>query len=98
MCDSNCVKCQNFYSKMIDSKYCITNDSFANIHAKIYVTCQTLYSLRPAEPHVQAYAQQNPTITLHRDLLQSSANARSHTLVVELSSCRPTFNFRLQLF
>jgi len=42
---------------------------------------QTLYSLRPAEPHVLAYAQQNPLITLHLDLTQRSANARSHMLV-----------------
>ena len=41
----------------------------------------SLYSLRPAEPHVLTYARQNPTITLHRDLRQSSANARSHMLV-----------------
>ena len=42
---------------------------------------EALYSLRPAEPHVLAYVQQNPPITLHLDLIQSSANARSHMLV-----------------
>ena len=48
---------------------------------KAHDHCQRDYVLRPAEPHVMAYAEQNPTITLHRDLRQSLANARSHTLV-----------------
>ena len=55
--------------------------SIASTLVEVRVTCQTLYSLRPAEPHVLVYAQQNPTIILHRDLRQSLANARSHTLV-----------------
>jgi len=54
----------------------------ASTLAEVRVTCQILYSLRPAEPHVLAYAaQQNPPITLHLDLIPSLANARSHTLV-----------------
>jgi len=50
-----------------------------SIHTgKVRITCQTLYSLRPAEPHVLAYAQQNPLITLHCDLMQFGKCSFSH--------------------